>query len=57
LVKNFELHNFVLNIINIKKCGSVMDEYLNPKMKMRVQVFTLATYDTLAIWLRLGSLV
>jgi hypothetical protein len=25
----------MLNIINIKKCGSVMDEDLNPKMKMK----------------------
>jgi hypothetical protein len=34
-VKTFELYNFVLNIINIKRCGSAMDEYLNPKMKVR----------------------
>jgi hypothetical protein len=25
----------VLNIITIKKCGSAMDEELNPKMKVR----------------------
>jgi hypothetical protein len=30
----FELYNFVLNIINIKKCDSAMDEDLNPKMKV-----------------------
>jgi hypothetical protein len=42
----FELYNFVLNIINIKKCGNAMDEDLNPKVKLRVQVFTLASYDT-----------
>jgi len=35
----------VLNIINIKKCGSVMDEDLNPKMKLRGSIFILATYD------------
>jgi hypothetical protein len=29
-VINFEFYNFVLSIINIKKCGSVMDEDLNP---------------------------
>ncbi len=27
--------NFVLNIINIEKCGSVMDEDLYPKVKVR----------------------
>jgi hypothetical protein len=32
----------VLNIISIKKCGSAMDEDLNPKMKVRVQVLLLA---------------
>jgi hypothetical protein len=36
----------VLNIINIKKCDNAMDGDLNPKMKVKVQVFTLATYDT-----------
>jgi hypothetical protein len=25
----------MLNIINIKKCGSVMDEDLNPKVKVK----------------------
>ncbi len=34
-VKTFEFYNFVLNIISIKICGSAMDEYLNPKMKVR----------------------
>ncbi len=33
-VKIFELYNFVLNIISIKKCGSAMDENLNPKVKV-----------------------
>jgi len=32
---NFELYNFVLNIIGIKKCDSAMDEDLNPKVKVR----------------------
>jgi hypothetical protein len=27
--------NFVLNIINIEKCCGVMDEDLNPKVKVR----------------------
>jgi hypothetical protein len=31
----FEFYNFVLNIISIKKCGSAMDEDLNPKVKKR----------------------
>jgi hypothetical protein len=40
-VKNFELYNFVLNIINIKKCGRAMDEDWNPKVKVRGQILTL----------------
>jgi len=31
----FERYNFVLNIINIKKCGSAMEENLKPKMKVK----------------------
>ncbi len=31
----FEFYNFVLNIINIKKCGSAMEEDLKPKMKVK----------------------
>jgi hypothetical protein len=34
-LKNFEFYNFVLNIINIKKCGGAMDESLNLKMKVK----------------------
>jgi hypothetical protein len=33
----------VLNIIGLKKCGSAMDEDLNPKVKVRGSTF--ATYD------------
>jgi hypothetical protein len=29
----------VLNIINIKKCGSAMDEDLNPNVKVRASNF------------------
>jgi hypothetical protein len=31
----FKIYNFVLNIINIKKCGSAMDEALNPNVKVK----------------------
>jgi hypothetical protein len=34
-----------------------MDEHLKPKVKVRVQVPTLVTYDTYATWFKLGSLV
>jgi hypothetical protein len=34
-LKLFERYNFVLNIINIKKCGSAMEENLKPKMKVK----------------------
>jgi hypothetical protein len=36
----------VLNIISVKKCGSAMDEDLNPKMKVRGSSPRLVTYDT-----------
>jgi hypothetical protein len=36
----------VLNIISIKKCGSAMDDELNPKVKVRGSILILATYDT-----------
>jgi hypothetical protein len=37
----------VLNIINIKKCGSAMDEDLNPEMKVKDSSFhALAIYNT-----------
>jgi hypothetical protein len=34
-VINFELYNFLLNIISIKKYGSIMDEDLKPTVKLR----------------------
>jgi hypothetical protein len=44
-VKKFKLYSFVLNIINIKKCGSAMYEDLNPKMKVKGLInFPLTTY-------------
>jgi hypothetical protein len=36
----------VLNIINVRKCGSAMDEDLNPEMKVRGSSPHLVTYDT-----------
>jgi len=36
----------VLNIINVKKCGSAMDEDLNPKMKVRGSSPHLVTDDS-----------
>ncbi len=31
----FYFYNFVFNKLNIKKCGSVMDGDLNPKVEVR----------------------
>jgi hypothetical protein len=35
----------MLNIINIKKCGSARDENLNPKVKVKGSNLYSSTYD------------
>jgi hypothetical protein len=36
---------FLFTRLSIKKCGSAMDEDLNPKLEVKVQVLVLTTYD------------